>query len=221
MKRPPLPKIIAAIGMAVALIPLQQAAAQDEAIQPTVPKKGTGGPEAVELTPELTQAKPAERPGAAVRTDLTIAEIVAGAEEFTTLAGALRATGLADELKEEGPFTLLAPNNAAFAALPPGVLTTLTRPENLDVLKKILRFHIIPAKLKAEDLVPANYATSGGEKLTITGRAKGEMAVQGVGFGTTDVLAENGVVHVVKAVLVPPNVKIADYLPAKTAPAPE
>ena len=216
----------AAIGMMIGMLQLHQVFAQGDVPiplepnpVPTVPEKGVGGPEAVDLDPKLPQAEPTKM-GAVVRTDLTIPEIVAGAMDFTTLAGALRAAGLEERLKADGPLTLLAPDNDAFAAMPEGVLPVLMKPENLDLLRKILTYHIIPKKLKAEELVPANYVTSEGEALIVTGRAKGEMAVQGVGFGLTDVMAKNGVIHVVKAVLIPPSVKIEDYVPAKAVVEP-
>lgn len=214
MKNTSLPKLIAAIGIMTAMIPLHQAAAQGAS---TVPDKGTGGPEAVDLKPKLAQAEPTEKMSAAVRTDLTIPEIVAGAMDFTTLSGALRAAGLADRLKADGSYTLIAPDNDAFAALPDGVLTTLMKPENVEALRKILTYHIIPKKLEAGKLVPGDYKTSAGESLTVTGHAEGEVSIQGAGFGITDVMAKNGVIHVVKAVLVPPTVDIGDYMPAKAA----
>lgn len=212
MKNTSLPKLIAAIGIMTAMIPLHQAAAQGAL---TVPDKGTGGPEAVDLKPKLTQADPTEKIGAVVRTDLTIPEIVSGAVDFTTLSGALQAAGLEEKLKAEGPFTLIAPNNDAFAALPKGVLTALMKPENVEALRKVLTYHVIPKKLKADEMVPGDYTTSGGEILTVSGHANDMVSIQESGFGVTDVMAKNGVIHAVDSVLVPPTVNIEDYIPAK------
>ncbi len=147
------------------------------------PPTGLGGPKAVDLDPKMAQAGTAENLGKVQRTDLTIAEIVPGAMDFTTLAGALRAAKLEDQLKLDGPFTLLAPDNEAFAALPQGVLRVLLLPENSDVLRKILTYHIIPQKLTSSEILPGEFVTSQGEPLTVVGRAEGKATIQGAGFG--------------------------------------
>ncbi len=186
-------------------------------LSPTVPGVGTGGPQAVALSPGTPQAKPALDPGQVPPPELSVAEIVAGAEDFTTLMGALRAAGLSDSLKAAGPFTLLAPDNAAFAALPEGLLKTLMMPQNLDALAKILSFHIIPQKLTKTQLLPGSFTTHDREALTVFGGAEGDITIQGARLGRTDVMATNGVVHVIKRVLIPPSVKpVVDSLTVKT-----
>jgi uncharacterized surface protein with fasciclin (FAS1) repeats len=228
----PLPTITA-IGMMAALTPLHQASAQGEpgaptpvmpspaagpdAVAPTVPERGAGGPEAVELDPEMTQSKPTGKMGAVPQTDLTIPEIVAGAADFTTLAGALKAAGLNESLKADGPFTLLAPDNEAFAALPEGVLPVLMKPGNVELLRKILTYHVIPKKVTATEMAAGNYISSLGEPITVDGGAEGELTIQEAGFGTTDVMAENGVIHAIGKVLIPPSVNIGEYSLEKEA----
>jgi uncharacterized surface protein with fasciclin (FAS1) repeats len=158
-----------------------------------------------------------DKTGAGSRADLSIPEIVAGAMEYTTLAAALKTAGLTEQLEADGPFTLFAPNNDAFAALPEGVLTMLMKPANIEILRRILTFHILPKKVTATELKPGKYGSSEGSELTVAGHAEGKLTIQGSGFGITDVMAKNGVIHVVKAVLIPPKIKIEDYKPAKAA----
>jgi uncharacterized surface protein with fasciclin (FAS1) repeats len=214
---------IAIVGLMTLAFQSPQAAAQTEADRqnpvsptPTVPDTGTGGPKAVELDPKIPQAEPTGKMDAVPRTHLTIPEIIEGAMDFTTLAGALRAAGLSDRLKADGPYTLLAPDNDAFAALPEGVFPMLMEPDNVELLRKILTYHVIPRKVTTAELIPGNHESSQGEPLTIVGRAKGEMTIQGAKFGISDVMAKNGVIHSVKTVLIPPTITIEDFSPAGT-----
>lgn len=213
-----------AIGMTASFLPISLASAQNDADAaeqpapaPSVPGTGTGGPNAVEMDPKVAQAEPTEKMGEVPQTDLTITEILAGAVDFTTLMGAVRAAGLEDSLKAAGPFTLLAPNNEAFEALPEGVLPMLMEPENVELLRTILTYHVIPKKVAAAELTPGNHVSSQGEPLTVVGGEEGEVTIQGAGFGTSDVAAKNGVIHVVKAVLLPPSVNIEDHVTAEEA----
>lgn len=204
---------LAAIGMMGCLIPIHSARSE-----PTVPEKGVGGPEAVDLG--TTQPKSNGKTETAPRKDLTISEIVSGAVDFTTFATALRSTGLDERLKEDGSITLLAPDNDAFAALPEGVLQLLMKPESRDILTKILTYHIIPKKLASSEIIPGDYKTSQGENLTVVVGTAGKATIQGATFGSSDIVAKNGLIHVVKAVLIPPTINIEDYKPA-AKPNPE
>ena len=179
---------------------------------PTVPGTGVGGPDAVELGKPKADSIGEE--GAIRRDAVPLAEIVAGAENFTTLAGAIRAAGLEERLKQEGPITVLAPDNNAFTSLPEGVLPLLMKPENQNLLKTILTYHLIPRKVGSSELVPGAYVTVQGEPLSVVGGSEGKMTIQGASFGTTDVKAKNGVLHVVRAVLIPPSISIEDLRPA-------
>ncbi len=124
---------------------------------------------------------------------------------FTTLAAALGAADLIDTLKGEGPFTVFAPTDDAFAKLPEGTVATLLLPENLEQLKSILLYHVVSGKVMAEDVVTLTSAdTVLGEAVTIKvedGKVYLNDTVQVI---ITDVEASNGVIHVIDAVLLPP-----------------
>jgi uncharacterized surface protein with fasciclin (FAS1) repeats len=225
--KPHLPiHLIAIVGMMASFLPSRHASAQagtdatnpepPAPTAPTVPSTGTGGPKPVDLDPKIPQAEPTGKTEEVPGTGLAIPEIVAGAIDYTSLAGALRAAGLSDRLRADGPFTLLAPDNNAFAALPEGVLPMLMKPENVEILRKILTYHIIPRKITIADLTPGTHLSSQGEALTVVGGAEGKLTIQGAGFGRTDVMAKNGVIHNVKAVLIPPTMTIEDFTPGET-----
>ncbi len=135
--------------------------------------------------------------------DKDIVDTAVGAGNFTTLVAAVQAAGLVDTLKGAGPFTVFAPTDAAFAALPAGTVEDLLKPENKDKLVKILTYHVVPGKVMSGDLTEGMKAkTVEGGELTIT--LDGGAKVNGVAVSTPDVMATNGVVHVVDAVLLPP-----------------
>jgi uncharacterized surface protein with fasciclin (FAS1) repeats len=135
--------------------------------------------------------------------DKDIVDTAVGAGNFTTLVAAVQAAGLVDTLKGAGPFTVFAPTDAAFAALPAGTVEDLLKPENKDKLVKILTYHVVPGKVMSGDLTEGMKAkTVEGGELTIT--LDGGAKVNGVAVSTPDVMATNGVIHVVDAVLLPP-----------------
>ena len=124
---------------------------------------------------------------------------------FTTLAAALGAAGLVDTLKGEGPFTVFAPTDDAFAKLPEGTVATLLLPENLDQLKSILLYHVVSGKVMAADVVTLTSAdTVLGEAITIKVEDGKVYLNDTIEVIITDVEASNGVIHVIDAVLLPP-----------------
>ncbi|MGB7240977.1 MAG: fasciclin domain-containing protein [Sulfitobacter sp.] len=139
-----------------------------------------------------------------------IVEIAAGDERFTTLVAAVQAAGLADTLSGPGPFTVFAPLNDAFAALPEGTVETLLKPENKDQLTNVLLYHVDDRKLTAE-MIPAgsNYFKPilASERLCITAGSDGVSIADGTGETATvvvaNIMADNGVIHVVDKVLLP------------------
>jgi uncharacterized surface protein with fasciclin (FAS1) repeats len=131
-----------------------------------------------------------------------IVDTAVGAGNFTTLAAALEAAGLVETLKGEGPFTVFAPTDAAFAALPAGTVEDLLKPENKDKLVAVLTYHVIPGKVMSTDLTEGMKAASvqGGEvTITLDGGAK----VDGAVISTADIEASNGVIHVIDSVILP------------------
>ncbi|MEP2029333.1 MAG: fasciclin domain-containing protein [Paracoccaceae bacterium] len=139
-----------------------------------------------------------------------IVEIAAADERFSTLVATVGAAGLADALSGPGPFTVYAPVNDAFAALPEGTVETLLKPENKDQLTNILLYHVDDRKLSA-DMIPAgsNYFKPmlASERLCITSGSDGVTIADGTGETANvviaDIVADNGVIHVVDKVLLP------------------
>jgi uncharacterized surface protein with fasciclin (FAS1) repeats len=135
---------------------------------------------------------------------------VAVANDFTTLVAAVEAAGLVETLSGEGPFTVFAPTNEAFAALPDGLLDALLLPENKDALTEILTYHVVSGKVLSTDLSSGEVATVQGEDVTVV--VDDGVTVEGANVVVADVEAGNGVVHVIDAVIVPPSIDAAALL---------
>lgn len=135
--------------------------------------------------------------------DMDIVDTAVGAGTFTTLVAAVTAAGLVDTLKGDGPFTVFAPTDAAFAALPAGTVEDLLKPENKDKLVALLTYHVIAGKVMSTDLTEGmKAATVNGAEVTIT--LDGGAKVNGAAISTADIIAKNGVIHVIDAVIMPP-----------------
>jgi len=140
----------------------------------------------------------------------SIVDIAAGDERFSTLVAAVQAAGLAETLAGPGPFTVYAPLNDAFAALPDGTVERLLQPENKDQLTNVLLYHVDDRKLTA-GMIPAgsNYFKPilASERLCITAGGSGVSIADGTGESANvviaDIMADNGVIHVVDKVLLP------------------
>lgn len=136
----------------------------------------------------------------------TIVDVAAGNPDFSTLVAAIQAAGLAETLSGPGPFTVFAPTNEAFAALPAGTLDSLLLPENQADLVKILSYHVVPGTVMAAN-IPAEAdaaATASVNNLDLSVRttATGAM-VNDATVTTADIVASNGVIHVIDKVLLP------------------
>lgn len=132
-----------------------------------------------------------------------IVDTAVAAGSFSTLAAALGAAGLVDTLKGAGPFTVFAPTDAAFAALPAGTVEELLKPENKDRLTAVLTYHVVPGQVMSSDLSEGLTATTvQGSPVTIT--LAGGPKVAGASIVTPDVAASNGVIHVIDQVILPP-----------------
>jgi uncharacterized surface protein with fasciclin (FAS1) repeats len=132
-----------------------------------------------------------------------IVAVASGAGDLKTLMSAIEAAGLVETLQGEGPFTVFAPTDAAFGKLPPGTLDDLLKPENKKNLVSILAYHVVPGKFMAADVKTMMAATVNGQQLTIKVE-DGTVTVNGARVITTDVAADNGVIHIIDAVLLPP-----------------
>ncbi len=134
-----------------------------------------------------------------------IVDTAVAAGSFKTLAAALQAAGLVDTLKGNGPFTVFAPTDAAFAKLPAGTVEDLLKPENKAKLTAILTYHVVPGNVPASQVVTMN----GKEVKTVNGQSVkisvngGTVKVDGATVVTTDVKASNGVIHVIDSVILP------------------
>jgi uncharacterized surface protein with fasciclin (FAS1) repeats len=125
------------------------------------------------------------------------------AAKFNTLVAAVKAAGLVDTLKGTGPFTVFAPTDEAFAKLPHGTVEDLLKPENKEKLTAILTYHVVPGKVTAAQVMKLNSAkTVQGDTVTIK-KGGGGVMVNNARVVKADVMADNGVVHVIDAVLLP------------------
>jgi uncharacterized surface protein with fasciclin (FAS1) repeats len=132
-----------------------------------------------------------------------IVDTAVGAGDFKTLAAALQAAGLVDTLKGDGPFTVFAPTDAAFAKLPEGTVENLLKPENREQLVAVLTYHVVPGKVYAADVVKLTSATTvNGGDVSIK-VADGGVRIDNANVVTTDIKAANGVIHVIDAVILP------------------
>jgi len=149
--------------------------------------------------------------------DKTIVELAVGNKDLATLVVALKAGDLVDTLNGTGPFTVFAPTNEAFLALPAGTLTNLLLPQNKAQLVDILTYHVVSGKIEAEDLTDGQVIkTVEGKSVTVKicqgtdpsgdpcySQGKGRVLINGARFRQADVEASNGVVHVIESVLLP------------------
>jgi len=138
----------------------------------------------------------------------TVVGIAASNPEFSTLVTAVKAAGLAGTLSGSGPYTVFAPTNAAFAKLPAATLTTLLKPANQDQLAAILTYHVVPGTVMAKDVMPGTVKTVNGADFTVAVDNGNVVLTDGQGNKAkvvkTDIVASNGVIHVIDAVLLPP-----------------
>jgi uncharacterized surface protein with fasciclin (FAS1) repeats len=186
-------KIAAAGGIAALLFLSGCSSSSDEA---TAPATSAAAPAASEMASEPAMAEPG-----------TIVEVAASNPDFETLVAAVTAAGLAETLSGEGPFTVFAPTDEAFDALPEGVLDALLLPENKDALTSILTYHVVSGEVMAADVTAGDVPTVEGSTIAIT--TDDGVKVNEANVTATDVDASNGVIHVIDAVLVPPTVDVA------------
>lgn len=135
----------------------------------------------------------------------SIVSIATGDESFSTLVTALQTAGLVDALSGDGPFTVFAPTNDAFAAVGEETLNSLLQPENRDQLTAILTYHVVQGEYFAEDVAPGSYdlATLQGDTVNVVVGDDGSVMVDGASVIAADVDASNGVVHVIDSVIMP------------------
>jgi uncharacterized surface protein with fasciclin (FAS1) repeats len=136
-----------------------------------------------------------------------IVETAMAAGSFNTLAKALQAADLVDTLKGQGPFTVFAPTDDAFAKLPPGTLNDLLKAENKQKLQRILTYHVVPGRVSSADVVKLHTAKAvSGDMIDITAKG-GSVMVDSARVVKTDVQASNGIIHIIDSVILPDDSK--------------
>ncbi len=135
----------------------------------------------------------------------TIVDVASANGSFNTLVAAIDAAGLTETLNGEGPYTVFAPTDEAFAALPEGVLDQLLLPENQEVLAQILTYHVVAGEVPSSEVQTGMVPSVEGSDLDIVADG-GSVTVNGANVVTPDVMASNGVIHVIDTVLLPPSV---------------
>lgn len=138
---------------------------------------------------------------AAEKADIVDTAVAAGS--FTTLVAAVQAAGLEETLRSDGPFTVFAPTDEAFAALPAGTVEDLLKPENKDQLVAVLTYHVVAGKTKSAALAgkTLEVATVNGKTIAVDGTDG--VSINGVNVIKADIWTSNGVIHVVDEVLLP------------------
>ena len=140
----------------------------------------------------------------------TIVDVAVGAGNFTTLVAAVTAADLVETLSGTGPFTVFAPTDEAFAALPAGVLDALLLPENKALLAQILTYHVVSGMVMAADVTDGDVATVEGQNIKLSTAAG--VTVNGATVVVADVAASNGVIHAIDAVILPPGVDVTKLI---------
>lgn len=159
--------------------------------------------DAVILPEEDTAAPPAPQTAQGEPATADIVETAVEAGSFETLVAAVKAADLVDTLQGEGPFTVFAPTDDAFAKLPEGTVADLLKPENQDKLKSILTYHVVPGRVLAKDVADLNSAeTANGESVKISTDGA-DVRINGAKVLSTDIECSNGVIHVIDTVLIP------------------
>lgn len=163
-------------------------------------------------TNSMTEQRATMAPTSAAMTSPTTApaaakdvvEIAVGSQDHTTLVAAVTAAGLVETLKGQGPFTVFAPTNAAFSALPAGTVDNLLKPESKADLTKVLTYHVVPGTYMAKDLKEGSkLKTVQGQELTFTQKGGSWYINDTSMISAADLTASNGVVHVINGVVLP------------------
>lgn len=142
-----------------------------------------------------TQAQAQETPD--------LIDLAVSSPNLSTLVTAVKAAGLVETLQGKGPFTVFAPTNEAFAALPKATLESLLKPENKETLIKVLTYHVVSGRIEANDLSAGEVATVEGSKIKVAFSGK-KVMINDATVSTANIRGLNGVVHVIDKVILPP-----------------
>jgi len=173
----------------------------------TLPAFGQLNVPSQSLEPVTAQSPPGAAPAQVPAVPKDSARDLTRAGSFKTLWAALQSSGLAATLAGAGPFTVFAPTDQAFAALPPGTFAELLKPENKAVLVKILSYHVVPATVNARALKPGTLQTVAGNPVQIViDAANNQVKVNTAKVVLPSIPASNGVIHVIDQVILPPDI---------------
>lgn len=142
-------------------------------------------------------------PTTAENTSADIVDTAIAADDFNTLVAAVQAAGLVETLKGPGPFTVFAPTDAAFAALPAGTVEDLLKPENRDTLVAVLTYHVVPGKVMSADLAGKELEATTVQGSTVEIDARDGVSVDAAKVVAADIETSNGVIHVIDSVILP------------------
>lgn len=172
----------------------------------------TGTPPTTPTTPPSETQPPATTPspstpapGATEPSKENVVALAAANDSFKTLTAALKAAGLTETLSGQGPFTIFAPTDAAFAQLPQDALQELLKPENKDILVKILTYHVIPGNVTSSDLKSGEVKTVEGGTVNVQADPSKGLSVNDASVVQPDIKASNGVIHAIDKVMLPPD----------------
>lgn len=193
------------VGSLVALSACNQPTAQNTTPQQAEESPVASTPSAAEV--QSTTTAPATPSTTTTTQSQNLAELAQAANSagsYTTLFKAVQAAGLTDQLTKKGPYTVFAPNDAAFAALPKGTLENLLKPQNKQRLAKVLAYHVVPGKVTSSQLKSGKVKTVEGQSVTVKVTGGSQVGVNNANVLQADIPATNGVVHTIDKVLLPP-----------------
>lgn len=216
--------LLAAVSSVAALGACGQPSATNPEQPATEQATGTTGSTTTPETTSTTTTTTTTTPAVASENTATIGNLVSNESEsivqiaaanpsFSTFTKAVEAAGLTETLSAPGAYTVFAPTDEAFAALPAGTLEELMKPENKENLAKILKYHVLPSKVASAEITPGEVATVEGDPVNLE-VAEGKVKVNGAEVIQPDISANNGVIHVIKLVILPPDLAA----PAVTTP---
>ena len=165
-------------------------------------------PESVEGEADVAIGEPSEL----IESGESIVDVASADGSFDTLVAAVQAAGLESTLSEEGPYTVFAPTDEAFAALPEGTVEKLVKPENQEALSQILAYHVVSGAVASSEIEPGAVSTVEGEDIELSVDPAGVMVNGSAAVVRPDIVADNGVIHVVDTVLLPPTLDLATLI---------
>jgi len=170
----------------------------------------SGTPSPSDTTSPTSSPSDTSSPSASPATSQNIVDVAASNSSFSTLVQAVKAAGLTGTLSGNGPLTLFAPTDTAFAALPKGTLQNLLKPANKQKLVKILTYHVVPGDITSSKLKSGSVKTLEGSSVTVNvDNTNNTVTVNKAKVTQADIPASNGVIHAINKVLLPPGVKLS------------